>query len=64
MAMMEAGMVSMDTHPDPKLPTVPTSRPLQRLSHRPALSLVHGLRPHVFQAKGMGNQGRVVLSLV
>ena len=26
MAMMEAGMVSMDTHPDPKLPTVPTSR--------------------------------------
>ena len=35
MEMMEAGIVSLDTHPDPKLPTVPTSRPLQRLSHRP-----------------------------
>ena len=35
MAMMEAGIVSLDTHPDPKLPTASTARPFQRLSHRP-----------------------------
>ena len=35
MEMMEAGIVSLDTHPDPKLPTASTARPFQRLSHRP-----------------------------
>ena len=32
MEMMEAGIVSLDTHPDPKLATVPTAHPFQRLS--------------------------------
>ena len=40
MEMMEAGIVSLDTHPDPKLPTVPTSRlcNASRTDHMPGVA--------------------------
>ena len=65
MEMMEAGIVSLDTHPDPKLATVPTAHPFQRLSHRPharrcnwSRAVAHRSRAPALSAGSRGPGGR------
>jgi len=57
--------VSLDTHPDPKLATVPTAHPFQRLSHRPharrcnwSRAVAHRSRAPALSAGSRGPGGR------
>ena len=65
MEMMEAGIVSLDTHPDPKLATASTAHPFQRLSHRPharrcnwSRAVAHRSRAPALSAGSRGPGGR------
>ena len=57
--------MSLDTHPDPKLATVPTAHPFQRLSHRPharrcnwSRAVAHRSRAPALSAGSRGPGGR------